>query len=84
MTNKFQRVVLNGQILFFINDIPDGIQSNIIFFADDTSIFSVMKDTISAFVTLNEYLNLISNWAYTWKMSFNPDPSKQAKKQPFL
>ena len=49
------------------------------FFADDTSIFSVMKDSISASVTLNEDLNLISNWAYNWKMSFNPDPSKQAK-----
>ena len=74
MTNRFQRVVLNGQtsnwteilagvpqgyildplfFLIFINDIPDGIQSNIIFFADDTSIFSVMKDSISASVTTN-------------------------------
>ena len=50
--------------LFFnivINDTPDGIQSNIKFFADDTSIFSVMKDSISASVTINEDLNLISN-----------------------
>ena len=38
-----------------------------------------MKDKVSASVTLNEDLNLISNWAYTWKMSFNPDFSKQAK-----
>ena len=28
-----------------------------------------MKDSISASVTLNEDLNLISNWAYTWKIS---------------
>ena len=42
-----------------------------------------MKDIISASVTLNEDLNLISNWAYTWKMSFNPDPSKQAKQITF-
>ena len=69
--------------LIFINDIPDGIQSNIKIFADDTSIFSVMKDSISASVTLNEDLDLISNWAYTWKMSFNPDPSKQAKEITF-
>ena len=48
-------------LLVFINDTPDGIQSNIIFFADDTSIFSVMKDSIRASVTLNEDLNLISN-----------------------
>ena len=71
-----------GPLLFliFINDIPEGIQSIIIFFADDTSIFSVMKDSIAASVTLNEDLYLISKWAYSWKMSFNPDPSKQAKK----
>ena len=100
MTNRFQRVVLNGQtsnwkkvlagdpqgsilgqlfFLIFINDIPEGIQSNIKIFADDTSIFSVMKDRICASATLNEDLNLISNWANNWKMSFNPDPSKQAK-----
>ena len=47
--------------LIFINDIPDGIQSNIKIFADDTSIFSVMKDRISASATLNEDLYLISN-----------------------
>ena len=99
LTNRFQRVVLNGQtsnwknilagvpqgsilgplfFLIYINDIPEGIQSNIKIFADDTSIFSVMKDPISASVTLNEDLYLISKWAYSWKMSFNPDPSKQA------
>ena len=42
-----------------------------------------MKDSISASVTLNEDLNLMSNWAYTWKMSLDPDPSKQAKEITF-
>ena len=42
-----------------------------------------MKYSNSVSVTLNEDLNLISNWAYTWKMSFNPDPSKQAKEITF-
>ena len=67
--------------LIFINDMPEGIQSNLKIFADETSIFSVMKDRISASVinvTLNEDLYLISKWAYSWKMSFNPDLSKQA------
>ncbi len=27
---------------------------------------------------MNHALDLISQWAYTWKMSFNPDPQKQA------
>ena len=64
--------------LIFVNDIPEGIQSNIKMFADDTSIFSVMKNSINASATLNEDLHLISKWAYSWKMFFNPDPSKQA------
>ena len=103
LTNRFQRVLLNGQnsnwkeillagvpqgsilgplfFLIFNNDIPDGIQSNINMFAVDTSIFSVMKDSISASVTLNEDLSLISNWAYTWKMSFIPQiPQNKQKK----
>ena len=46
--------------LIFINDIPEGIQSNIKIFADDTSIFSVMKDRISASITHNKDLYLIS------------------------
>ena len=28
---------------------------------------------------LNDALEKISNWAYLWKMSFNPDKSKQAQ-----
>ena len=28
---------------------------------------------------LNNGLLKINNWAYQWKMSFNPDPSKQAQ-----
>ena len=30
-------------------------------------------------IELNEDLTKINNWAYRWKMSFNPDPSKQAQ-----
>ena len=28
---------------------------------------------------LNNDLEKISDWAFQWKMSFNPDPSKQAQ-----
>ena len=47
-------------------------------FADDTYLFSVIKDNIDSANELNSDLEKISNWAVQWKMSFNPDPSKQA------
>ena len=37
-------------------------------------LFSIVKDPI---ISANE-LNIINQWAYQWKMEFNPDPSKQA------
>ena len=69
-----------GPLLFLINinDLEYGIKSHINIFADDTSLFTIAKDPgISAF-ELNQDLHLISQWAYQMKMSFNPDPTKQA------
>ena len=28
---------------------------------------------------LNQDLNRMNNWAFQWKLSFNPDPSNQAQ-----
>ena len=49
------------------------------FFADDTSIFSVVKDHLNSSNKLNEDLSKISLWTYQWKMSFNSGVSKQAQ-----
>ena len=70
-----------GPLLFlaYINDLPNGLLSNSKLFADDTSIFSVVKDHLSSSNKLNEDLSKISQWGYQWKMSFNPDVSKQAQ-----
>ena len=69
-----------GPLLFlvYINDLPDGLKSNVRIFADDTSLFSVVLDPHSSSDVLNFDLTLIKSWAHQWKMSFNPDPSKQA------
>ena len=69
-----------GPLLFliYINDLENGIKSSINFFADDTSLFSVVTDPILSAAELNHDLLQIENWAFQWKMSFNPDPSKQA------
>ena len=70
-----------GPLLFliYINDLPKGLSSNAKLFADDTSLFSVIHDSSTTRNDLNDDLVKISNWAYQWKTSFNPDPNKQAQ-----
>ena len=48
-------------------------------FPDDTSIFSVVKDHLNSVNKLSVDLSKIFQWAYQWKMSFNPDVSKQVQ-----
>ena len=65
--------------LIYINDLPQGLHSDVKLFADDTSLFSVIHDVDASSATLNNDLVKIQEWAYNWKMSFNPDKNKQAK-----
>ena len=69
-----------GPLLFliYINDLPDGITSICKIFADDTSLFSKVLDVNESTKKLNLDLEKISEWAFQWKMHFNPDPNKQA------
>ena len=69
-----------GPLLFlvYINDLQKNIKSNVNFFADDTMLFSVIKDPQLSASDLNHDLEVINQWAYQWKMAFNPDPTKQA------
>ena len=64
--------------LIDINDLERDIISKIKFFADDTMLYSIVHDEYVSAYELNHDLELIRNWAYQWKMSFNPDPNKQA------
>ena len=70
-----------GPLLFlvYINDLEEGIKSSVKFFADDTSLFSIVHDPVISADELNHDLNLIKKWSHQWKMSFNPDPTKQAE-----
>ena len=100
ISNRKQRVVLNGQVsawasvnagvpqgsilgpllfLIYINNLSDNLSSNVKLFADDTFLFSVTYDVKLSARELNDDLRKISNWAFQWKMSFNPDVNKQAQ-----
>ena len=67
-----------GPLLFliYINDIVNGMTSDVRIFADDTSLFKIIDCPNIAYQELQHDLDLIQKWAYQWKMIFNPDPSK--------
>ena len=69
-----------GPLLFliFINDIPANLESNVKIFADETSFFSLVRGRNESSAKLGRDLGSVARWAHLWKMSFNPDPSKQA------
>ena len=69
-----------GPLLFliYINDLPENLVSVSKLFADDTSLFSTVFDIQKSSEDLNRDLSTIHNWAFQWKMVFNPDPNKQA------
>ena len=70
-----------GPLLFliYINDLPNGLNSNVKLFADDTSPFSFVHNISDSANLLNSNLSKINEWALQWRMSFNPDPTKQAQ-----
>ena len=65
--------------LIYINDLTKGLTTNAKLFEDDTSLFSVAHDTQTLAKDLNKDLEIINNWGFQWKMSFNPDPTKQTQ-----
>ena len=52
---------------------------NVKYFAGNLSLFLVVSDVNASVTELNDDLKKINKWVFQWKMSFNPDPSKQAK-----
>ena len=62
-----------GPLLFliYINDLSENLASNPKLFADDTSLFSVVKSVNASNIDLNNDLKKIGEWVFQWKMSFN-------------
>ena len=69
-----------GSLFFpvYINDLVENVSSDARLLADDTSLFTVVYEIEVAATQLNSDLEIISQWAYQWKMQFNPDKNKQA------
>ena len=65
--------------MIYINDLPDGLSSNVKLFADDASLFSVVHDIRSSSSDLNKDVKTINKWDFQWKMGYNADPNKQAQ-----
>ena len=70
-----------GPLLFliYINDLAENLSSNPKHFADDTSLFSAVRDLNISAIEINDDLKKIEAWAHQWKMSFNSDPLRQAQ-----
>ena len=66
-------------LLIYINDLSEKLTSSLKLFADDTSLFSVVKNVDASNTDLNNDLKKISEWAFQWKMSINPDLTKQTQ-----
>ena len=65
--------------LKYMNDLSKNLVSNPKLCADDTSLFSAIFYMDLPAKNLNDNLNKISNSAFQWIMSFNPDSNKLAQ-----
>ena len=71
------KIFLDSRFGSRLGDLDEGLVSDIRLFADDTSLFSIVcHEQVSADI-LNVDLKSITEWAYKWKMQFNPDKNKQ-------
>ena len=59
--------------------MSENLASNPKLFADDTSLFSVVKNADASNIDLNNDLKKIGEQAFQWKMNFNLDHTKQAQ-----
>ena len=64
--------------LVYINDLTADLDCNAKLFADYTSFFTVAREANEVANDMNHDIQLISQWAHDWRMSFNSDPQKQA------
>ena len=57
--------------LFYINDLPDSLQSQFRLFADDTAVYLTVKGQDDNQKLQND-LDILQEWEREWDMEFNP------------
>ena len=67
-----------GPLLFliYINDIVDNVHCDIKLFADDTSLFSVVRNNESSEELIRD-LERLRLWSWQWKMHFNAEKTEE-------
>ena len=77
--NTLRKVTLQvNQYLFRDGHIQDLVKN------DDILHFSLVQNKNSLSSQLNNDLGQVIDWTYTWNVSFNEDPSKQAQEMIFF
>ena len=61
--------------VFYINDLPEVVESEAYLFADDTKIFRVINSLDDQQILQNDLVKL-ENWSDTWLLKFHPEKCK--------
>ncbi|CAF1431869.1 unnamed protein product, partial [Didymodactylos carnosus] len=57
--------------LIYINDLPNGLDSTTLLYADDVSLHREGSDIQRDFMIMNEDLAKVEDWSNKWKLDFN-------------
>ena len=80
--NNSDSIIGPSLFITYINDLCEGLSTSAKLFADNTP-FSIILESQASANDNTKDLETIHNWAFQWKMNFNPDPTKQAQEAIF-
>ncbi|CAB3983232.1 Hypothetical predicted protein, partial [Paramuricea clavata] len=77
VTSGVPQVTVLGPLLFhvYINDLPDGLSSNVRLFADDALVYGIIVGGTECQQLQNDLIKL-EQWQLKWQMEFNPTKCK--------